>query len=691
MPSRSGLLRLLAVPVLALGLSAIAGEAAPQNAKDPNQPPAETLGRTCPRNTVCLAIPGFRTSTGFAANKEKIISAAVPDVLQLALLRYPGIQLISSGELWRALRAMHESPEDWKPANLSKVEVLRRAGANYMLRGRLYERQGAVQLTGRITSLIEGDRWRSRTLRSDLFPERQLFDGVSSFAAAIVQALAKDEKLDYRTRLFVTQPFCDASQPKGSRSALYANDLPKALTERARSVDVVKMDFLEHEDCVSQEDAAKYARSKRADGVVTGVVNLSESDDSIALATQVFLPEMGIWKKIHLKQDADASYLEQKYILIDRFGQFLNAALKDNGQWEIDVLETPRQLPDLLDKVDQLIEQSRLNAAEFLLSEALSNDPRSAEAHHRVGLVRFQQRRLELAIDQQREAIRRRPDFPDAYRALGDALVAQKDYEEAEKAYGELLRLESHSVEAYLALGNVANFQGEPEKAIEQFSEALRVDPENSSARSGLADVYEDRAMERMNRRDYKAAYDDFNLALKSDASPGAGRYFSRAYTFARSVTVGTIDSERGYQPAIDDYRKALDIFKRGQDPTFSKAHTAYVNLQELYLLEDDYENTIHVARQYLSLDANEIRRPPDHELVAQFHIVIALILANQPHEEALEQLQAQIDSERKAFSGWSFYLLDKYLNERQPPLSAEQTRTIQDIKAKVNVKLRGG
>ena len=275
MPSRLGLLRLLAVPALALGLSAIPGDAAPQDAKDPNQPPAETVGGTCSPDTVCLAIPGFRASTGFPAKKEKIISSAVPDVLQIALLRYPGIQLISSGELWRALLATHESPEDWKPANLSKVEVLRRAGANYMLRGRLYERQGAVQLTGRIASVIEGDRWQSRTLQSDLFPERQLFDGVSSYAAAIVQALAKDGKLNYRTRLFVTAPFCDASQPKGNRSALYANDLPKALTERARSVDVVQMDFLEREACVSQEDAAEYALSKRADGVVTGVVNRS--------------------------------------------------------------------------------------------------------------------------------------------------------------------------------------------------------------------------------------------------------------------------------------------------------------------------------------------------------------------------------------------------------------------------------
>ena len=82
----------------------------------------------------------------------------------------------------------------------------------------------------------------------------------------------------------------------------------------------------------------------------------------------------------------------------------------------------------------------------------------------------------------------------------------------------------------------------------------------------------------------------------------------------------------------------------------------------------------------------------PQEELIAKFYIVVALMLANQPHEEALEHLQALIDSRRGTFFyDWSFGLLDKYLNDRQPPLSAEQARTIQDIKAKVNEKLGGG
>ena len=216
---------------------------------------------------------------------------------------------------------------------------------------------------------------------------------------------------------------------------------------------------------------------KNADGVVTGVVNLNQSDGTIELETRVFLPELDIWKNIHLNHDAKAGYLEQKYILLDRFGQFLDAALMDDGRWEKEALETPRQLPKLLEKADQLIEQNKLDAAAFILSEALSNEPQSAEIHHILGLVRIQQGQLEPAIEEQRNAIRLRPDFRYAYSALGDALVALKEYSEAEKVYHQLLRLEPDSAEAYFALGNVALFQGQLEEAIDQFSEALRVDP----------------------------------------------------------------------------------------------------------------------------------------------------------------------------------------------------------------------
>ena len=220
---------LTAVAMLAFGASDSMAAGASRDATGDSRSKNETPERVCPTDTVCMAIPPIGVSTRLEKNKEQVMSSAIPSLLQIALLKFPGIQLVSSGELWRALRATYDSPADWRPANLSDPKVLHRAGANYVLQGQLFERQGSIQLLGRIRSLIDEDRWSSRTLRSRRYAERQLFEGVSAFAGQIVQALADAEKLDYHQRKFITSDFCDASNAPSKRSDLYAKDLAKAL------------------------------------------------------------------------------------------------------------------------------------------------------------------------------------------------------------------------------------------------------------------------------------------------------------------------------------------------------------------------------------------------------------------------------------------------------------------------------
>ena len=80
-----------------------------------------------------------------------------------------------------------------------------------------------------------------------------------------------------------------------------------------------------------------------------------------------------------------------------------------------------------------------------------------------------------------------------------------------------------------------------------------------------MADLYDDRAFEYYTSRRFKAAYDDYNLALEIDPSPGPHRYYWRAITYTYLATDESIESEIELQPAIDDYRKALDTFESGQ------------------------------------------------------------------------------------------------------------------------------
>ena len=109
-------------------------------------------------------------------------------------------------------------------------------------------------------------------------------------------------------------------------------------------------------------------------------------------------------------------------------------------------------------------------------------------------------------------------------------------------------------------------------------------------------------------------------------------------------------------------------------------------------MLAGEYKDSVHIARRFLGLDASEVDRTPFDELIAHFHIVVALILANDPHEKELEHLQVQIESVETIFDSiWDFDVLDLHLKRRQLPLSVEKVRTIQSILARMKVKLGGG
>ncbi len=670
----------LAGPAVALGICALGGEAAGQTSKS-EQPSVEASNPTCPAKTACIGIQDFDVSSSFS--QSQILSTALPGMLQAALVKYyPSIRFIPSEELWRAVHELYTEPDQWVPANLANPEVLRKVGANYILRGSLEARQGGVQLFGEIVSLSEEEEvpWQSGSLQTTFFAERQMFDAVSSLATMVVQRLAEEERLNYWPRLFVTTVFCDVSEPAGPTS-LYASDLPKALAERGRSADAVTMNFIESGECASEANAEEVARSNGdADAVLTGSVK-QMSGGSVSLNAQVFIRELKTWRTLPVGPDADASYLEQKAVLIDRFGQFLEAAVFEDGRWDSDILNTPRRVPALLDKAKQLVDLGDLDAAEFLLADALSIDVHSADAYHLLGLVQFQRSRVGAAVEQQRKAIEERSEFPEAYLALGDALVAQGDYEGAEEAYAKL----PDSVEAHVALGNLASFQGDTKGAIAQFRQALGIEPENVAVRSRLADFYYDSAQESLGKSEYGAAYNYFDEAIRTDPTSKADRYFWRAYA---SAYVQNAEAESDYQLAIGDLRKALDIFASGQDPDFSRVGPAHMNLLELYVISGEYENAIKLGQEFLTLDALSPYRSSEELVIVPFHIVLSQILSSQPHQEALEQLRAQIDSSATAPSGWDFSLLEKYLDEKQPSLSAEQVQAIQDIKSRVQSHL---
>jgi tetratricopeptide (TPR) repeat protein len=88
----------------------------------------------------------------------------------------------------------------------------------------------------------------------------------------------------------------------------------------------------------------------------------------------------------------------------------------------------------------------------FSLKQAVSKNPRYAEAHFRMGYCYSQLRRNEEAVEAYREAVRLKPDFVLAHFYLGLAYLDLEDKEGARREYEALKSLDKDYARDLLGL-----------------------------------------------------------------------------------------------------------------------------------------------------------------------------------------------------------------------------------------------
>ncbi len=81
-----------------------------------------------------------------------------------------------------------------------------------------------------------------------------------------------------------------------------------------------------------------------------------------------------------------------------------------------------------------------LPAAERILVQLATSQPKSAETFFELGITLAESGQLESAVKALRRALQLKPAMPDAWRTLGDLLVAQGDATGADAAYAQHLR-----------------------------------------------------------------------------------------------------------------------------------------------------------------------------------------------------------------------------------------------------------
>ena len=160
----------------------------------------------------------------------------------------------------------------------------------------------------------------------------------------------------------------------------------------------------------------------------------------------------------------------------------------------------PRDLPTLLRLAEAALDGSDLGAATTLYQAALAEDPKSAAAHHGLGLIAYEERRWRDAIASFEKALALQPGASSihhplglAYRQLGDLESARRHLELnrhdpvlfADPRMDELASLVG-GARPHLKAGTRAAESGDLAGAIQSFQRALSIDPEDPLAHYNL-------------------------------------------------------------------------------------------------------------------------------------------------------------------------------------------------------------
>jgi tetratricopeptide (TPR) repeat protein len=195
-------------------------------------------------------------------------------------------------------------------------------------------------------------------------------------------------------------------------------------------------------------------------------------------------------------------------------------------------------------------EKGDFKCAVAAFEQALRLEPRSAEAHFDLGLVRQRQERPADAAKEFRLALESDPGLLQARCALGSALA---DPAEAEADFRKALELNPDLVCALDGLAQVLLNEGRYDAALEYWRQAVRIEPDDVDLRLALATgtyksakARENAGMPPIDGAGVADAIHLFEELLKSHPDSTAA-HFTLANIYA---------NEKRYREAADEYQQ---------------------------------------------------------------------------------------------------------------------------------------
>lgn len=327
----------------------------------------------------------------------------------------------------------------------------------------------------------------------------------------------------------------------------------------------------------------------------------------------------------------------------------------------------------------------QLREAEAIYRGILQREPEHVDALHLLGLVAYQVRRYDLAIDLIAKAVRlsgdralfhgnlgeayrsagklgeaeqhlRRalqldPNLPDVYSNLGNVLRATDRPDEAIAAFRQALRLKASFPEAHNNLGTVLQMQGDLAGAVSQYEHALRLNPRYAQAHNNLGTARTElgQAVEAIaSFRQALAIMPHYDEAVVNLAAALQSQHqFAEAESLLREVLarnpsssaawigLGTLLKEnRRYEEAIDSLNRALAI-----DPA---SHEAHYNLGTVYHVQQQWGPAGEAYQRALAVRPDFARALSNLATVRQHQGDAQVSLALYDRAIALDPIHAQ-------------------------------------------------